>query len=365
MIINREHQLLTLDGSTYDKAQIKELVRSTDVNKSPEMSDLFSFLSRWFDESDTLTVQTSGSTGVPKKQLVSKVRMMQSARLTCEFLHLREGETALLCMNLRYIGAMMMVVRSLVCGLNLIVRPASGHPLKDLQQPIDFAAMVPLQVYNTLQSPDEREKLKGLRCLIIGGGTVDEQLEQMLSEFPNPIYSTYGMTETLSHIALRRLNGKETSSCYVPFNSVHLSLSADRTLVIDAPLVCEGTLVTNDIAQLYADGSFEILGRKDNVINSGGIKIQTELLEQQICKHLDQPFAITSVPDPKLGEAVVMLIVGAVDSQALLTLLSETLPTYHAPKHLILVDHIPLTETGKIDRAACKQIALQRQSLPR
>lgn len=361
MVLNREYQLLTLDGSTYNKAQIKELVRSTNVNKSPEMSDLFSFLSCWFDESDTLTVQTSGSTGVPKKQLVSKERMMQSARLTCDFLHLREGETALLCMNLRYIGAMMIVVRSLVCGLNLIVRPASGHPLKDLLQPIDFAAMVPLQVYNTLQSPDEREKLRALGRLIIGGGTVDEQLEQTLREFPNPIYSTYGMTETLSHIALRRLNGVEASSRYVPFNSVHLSLSAERTLVIDAPLVCNGTLVTNDIAQLYSDGTFEILGRKDNVINSGGIKIQTEQLEQQIRKHLDQPFAVTSIPNCKLGEEVVMLVTGAVDSQALLRLLTDALPAYYAPKQLILVDHIPLTETGKIDRAACKKMALQKQ----
>lgn len=361
MIINREDQLLTLNGSTYNKAQIKELVRSTKVNKSPEMSDLFTFLSYWFDESDTLIVQTSGSTGAPKKWKVRKDRMMQSARLTCEFLDLRRGDTALLCMNLRYIGAMMIVVRSLVCGLNLIVRPASGHPLKDVNQPIDFAAMVPLQVYNTLQSFDEKEKLIRVKCLIIGGGTVDERLQQALSDFPYPIYSTYGMTETLSHIALRRLNGSEASSRYVSFDSVCLSLSAEQTLVIDAPLVSDGVLVTNDIAHLYPDGTFEILGRKDNVINSGGIKIQIEQLEQQINKHFDLPFAVTSVPDCKLGEAVVMLIAGDVDIQALLRLFSDVLPAYHSPKYLITVDSIPLTETGKIDRAACKKMALEKQ----
>ena len=146
--------------------------------------------------------------------------------------------------------------------------------LADMKEPLRFAAMVPLQVYNTLQVPEEKERLKQTDILIIGGGAVDEALETEINHLPTAVYSTYGMTETLSHIALRRLNGASASEHYYPFPSVKVSLSAENTLIIDAPLVCDETLQTNDIARIYPDGSFMILGRKDNVINSGGINIE-------------------------------------------------------------------------------------------
>lgn len=142
---------------------------------------------------------------------------MQSARLTCEFLNLQPGDKALLCMNLRYIGAMMVVVRSLIAGLNLFVRPATGHPLADINESLKFAAMVPLQVYNTLQVSVEKERLQQTDILIIGGGAVDSALEAEIKRLPGAVYSTYGMTETLSHIALRRLNGASASEHYYPF----------------------------------------------------------------------------------------------------------------------------------------------------
>ena len=144
--------------------------------------------------------------------------------------------------------------------------------------------------------------------LIIGGGAIDAALEQEIRQMPNTVYSTYGMTETLSHVALRRLNGPEASPYYHPFPSVTLSLSPDNTLVIDAPLVCDERLVTNDVARLLPDGSFAIIGRKDNIINSGGIKIQIEEVEERLRPYLDLPYAITAAPDPRLGEAVVLLI---------------------------------------------------------
>ena len=221
----------------------------------------------------------------------------------------------MLCMNLRYIGAMMLVVRALVAGLDLIVRPASGHPLSDVKQPLRFAAMVPLQVYNTLRTPEEKERLKQTEILIIGGGAIDEALETEIKSLPGAVYSTYGMTETLSHIALRRLNGTAASERYYPFSSVNLSLSPENTLVIDAPLVCDGVLQTNDIARIYPDKGFIILGRKDNVINSGGIKIQAEEVEKLLRPFISVPFVITSVPDQRLGQAVTLLIEGRADTE--------------------------------------------------
>ncbi len=234
--------------------------------------------------------------------------------------------------------------------------------MADVDTPLRFAAMIPLQVYNTLQVPEERERLCRTDILIIGGGAIDHELEARIQELPIHVYSTYGMTETLSHIALRRLNGPDASPYYTPFPSVKLSLSADDTLVIDAPLVADETLVTNDVAELLPDGRFRILGRKDNIINSGGIKIQTESVEEALRPVISANFAITSVPDPKFGEAMVLLIVPTIGNELFRSLeekIFEILPKYQRPKHILRVEAIPLTGSGKIDRAACRKLAKQ------
>ncbi|RHR61389.1 AMP-binding protein [Parabacteroides sp. AF17-28] len=321
--------------------------------------DLDLFLSEWHNDSPVLEVQTSGSTGTPKRITVRKKQMENSARLTCDYLGLRQGDKALLCMPLRYIAGKMMVVRSLVAGLDLVVREPSGHPMQDVETPLRFAAMIPLQVYNTLQVPEERERLCRTDILIVGGGSIDRELEKEIQALPNQVYSTYGMTETLSHIALRRLNGPDSSPYYTPFPSVSLSLSADNTLVINAPLVTDETLVTNDVAELLPDGRFRILGRKDNIINSGGIKIQIESVEEALRPVISVNFAITSVPDPKFGEAVVLLIEETEPARKSLADALETIPKYQRPKHVLQVEAIPLTGSGKIDRATCRKLAIQ------
>lgn len=363
MIFDRQQQRLLLEGKEYAPEDIFRLVAEGAGNCPPALWDLYLFLNEWFDASPIITVHTSGSTGVPKELVVRKDRMMQSARLTCEFLNLQAGDTALLCMNLRYIGAMMMVVRSLVAGLNLVVRPASGHPLSDVEVSLKFAAMVPLQVYNTLRVPAERKRLEHTDILIIGGGAVDDSLEAELKTIPIAAYSTYGMTETLSHIALRRLNGEAASKCYYPFPSVELSLSAENTLIVKAPLICDDVLQTNDIACLCSDGGFTIAGRKDNVINSGGIKIQAEEMENRLQPFIPVPFAVTAVPDPCLGQALTLLIAGKPDIKELENKLQAVLETYYRPKHIFITELIPQTENGKIDRTGCRILAQQMNRL--
>ena len=319
------------------------------------------FIDEWNNDSAYVEVKTSGSTGEPKRMLVEKRRMLNSARITCDFLGLKPGDTALLCMSTDYIAGKMMVVRSIERGLRLVEVEPCGHPLADNYQlstinyQLNFAAMVPMQVYNSLQVPEEKERLMAIRHLIIGGGAIDEAMETELRTFPHAVWSTYGMTETLSHIALRRISGPEASEWYMPFPTVKLSTTNEGCLVIDAPEVCAQTLTTNDIVDLKSDGRFRIRGRKDNVICSGGIKIQIEEVEQTLKKYMRVPYIISKRKDEKFGEIMVLLTEG--DTAEAQTICEQVLPKYYQPKVYLHVNQIPLTETGKPARKKAEELA--------
>ncbi len=332
------------------------------------------FISEWNNDSDLLLVHTSGSTGEPKPLWVEKRRMEASARITCGFLGLKSGDTALLCMPLDYIAGKMVVVRALVAGLRLVCVPPSGNPLRGLSCAPVFAAMVPLQVYNSLCDPGEKRMLMQIRHLIIGGGAIDAAMEVVLKDFPNAVWSTYGMTETLSHIALRKVSGADASCWYVPFAGVDICTNDDGCLVIKAPAVCRETLITNDIAEIASDGRrFRILGRRDNVVVSGGVKIQIEEVERLLYGRIGVPFMITKRSDKKFGEVLVMLVETgqqnadsfsgrkeeerSVDCSAVAAICQENLPKYWCPKEYITVEKLPLTETGKPARREAERMA--------
>lgn len=408
------------------------------------MTDLQKFYEEWNNGQDLLLVHTSGSTGAPKPLWVEKRRMLNSARITCDFLGIKPGDTALLCLPLDYIAGKMMVVRSIERNLSLTSVTPDNHPMRSIIEQcrqngtapesvrITLAAMVPSQVYCSLQDAEERSMLMQIKHLIIGGGSIPSDLEQQLQHFPNGVWSTYGMTETLSHIALRRLNGTESDRWYTPFESVNISISTEEErkeeraeseeesgkseeesgksreerekrkerrakdeerrrgcLIIHAPQVCSHPLTTNDIAELHDDGRrFRIIGRKDNVICSGGIKIQAEEVEETLQQFIPYPIAITRMPDAKFGEIVVLLIGSEREEngkrkeqrekrkekretgkeqrgkskeeleEALKNAFSH-LHKYAIPKRIIYTESIPQTETGKTDRAKCLQLALQ------
>ena len=335
--------------------------------------------------------------------LVEKRRMLNSARITCDFLGLNPGDTALLCLPLDYIAGKMVVVRSIERSLNLVEVKPSNHPLaltgnKEtddvLERGVTFAAMIPSQVFSTLQVPEERDRLLRIKCLIIGGGAITPELQQALNELtcytssrhrttssaqpaPSPqgvgggaIFSTYGMTETLSHIALRPLNGEAATDWYTAFDSVTVTLDTDGCLTIDAPLVHDGILHTNDIAELHPDGRrFRIIGRKNNVICCGGIKLQIEKIEDALRPYIPHTFCITKRPDQKFGEVPVMLIAAPTShtqhpttntqqpTEDITSAINEHLDRYARPKAIIYVEDIPLTETGKISRKAAAILA--------
>lgn len=321
------------------------------------------FTSDFLSPSPFLEVKTSGSTGTPKQLLVEKSRMRASARMTCNFLNLSEGDSALLCMPLDYIAGKMMVVRAIERNLRLISMEPTGHPFKDIStrvqqegiEALAFAAIVPLQLHNTLLVPEEKDALMQIRHVIVGGGAISDEMEKQLRTFPNAIWSTYGMTETLSHVAMRRLSGEDATEWYTPMPGVNLSQDKDGCLIIDAPTLNPETLHTNDIVQLHENGTFRILGRRDNVICSGGVKLQIEEMERELAQYLSFPFVVTKAKDEKFGEIAVLLTEGSTtQAEAEIPELSNK---YFRPKKILHIDKLPQTETGKPARARAMEIA--------
>ncbi len=350
----RFHYDLLLEGRRYSPQELLKEAALVEEGDSSFRALLLSFLQEWYNDSSSMQIRTSGSTGVPKVISIRKEQMVNSARMTCSFLGLYPGECALLCMPLQYIGARMMVVRAMVWELDLWLAEPSGNPLSGKLTP-DFVAMTPMQVYNTLKNPGERARLEQVRNLLIGGSAVDPLLEKELSLFPGKIWSTYGMTETVSHIALRRVNGQKASPFYSPLSQVTLTLSSENTLVIHAPLVCDKVVVTNDIAEINSDGTFRILGRSDNVINSGGIKIRIEEVEERLKTLLDVPFLVTSAQDSRYGERLVLLVEQEITAKQL-EQFRERLPRYWIPGKIIVVEKLPLTENQKPDRTRARKM---------
>lgn len=321
-------------------------------------NDIDSFFKKWFDGSEFMEFSTSGSTGTPKRIFAKKSYMRVSALNTINFLGLQEGNTALLCLPVDYISGSMMLVRSLVGNLELYATNPSLNPFCNSSIPFDFVAMTTSQVVKTLENSRESELFRCSRNIIIGGSALDKSLEHKLKNIDTNIYSTYGMTETLSHIALRKLDKTSDSDWYKPLRGVNVSLSKDNTLVIDADSISDETIITNDIAEINADGNFRILGRLDNVINTGGVKVQIEDIERKLSSQTGINVVVTYVQDNVWGQKVVLLVKDdCLYLQNEIDIAIKFLPKHERPKHILFVENLPLTRTGKYDRTKARHIA--------
>ena len=326
-------------------------------DKSGILADLADFLEEWYADTPTMRLHTSGSTGIPSTIQAEKAAMLASARLSCQVFGLQHGQQALLCLPLRYVAGKMMVVRALAAGLHLLVREPSSTPLERVFTPVDFAAMVPMQAGKTLAQSGGAEALGRVRTLLLGGGFIDPTLEEKLQTLPCRVFASYGMTETLSHIALRRVNGAEASPAYTPLPGVTLTTDAEGALNISVPHLGIERLQTNDMVDLRADGSFMVLGRRDAVINSGGIKIQAEEIENTLQAAVNGITVLAlPAPHPELGECVALLWEGDKEAeQPLANACEQHLPKHHRPHHILKVN-IPRTESGKPAHAAAKEL---------
>lgn len=322
-------------------------------------AELGRFLTEFFSPGAAVTVHTSGSTGAPKAFAAEKSRMRASARATIAFLGLKPGCTNLLAMPLRFIAGKMVVVRSVECGLNLIPVEPCANPFLEHREAVDLCALTPMQAVTVLANPATSRFLLESRAVILGGGPVDEELTAKLQSAQGAVYASYGMTETLSHVALRRLNGPTADAGFRALPGVTISLSALNTLQIEAPAVAAQTLITHDRARFNPDGTFSLIGRLDNVINTGAVKIQIEEVEAKLKPFISGRFAVSARKSRLFGEEVVLVLEG---SPALLSALDfshmrQALGRFERPHWVVCTSELPLTGSGKPDRPAIRKAA--------
>ncbi|MBN2175699.1 MAG: AMP-binding protein, partial [Bacteroidales bacterium] len=309
----------------------------------------YDFVKDWISKDPEIKVKTSGSTGEPKMISLFKKQMIQSAFMTGEFLGLQIKQKALCCLPVEYIAGKMMVVRAFVLGLNLVKVKPSGNPLENINEDFDFAAMTPHQVFNILHSSEGEKKLNKIKNLIIGGADISFNLLQKIRQLKNNTFHTYGMTETITHVAMKKLTGTNPGACFNALPGVRFSTDEKNCLVIHAPHLSEKSIITNDIVDLVNASKFNYVGRYDNIINSGGIKISPELVENKLLPFLKCRFIISGIPDEKLGQRLVLVVEGAIEPPAVFDRIYQEakLDRYEIPKQIFHLNHFEETESGK------------------
>ncbi len=339
-----------------EKVLVDEFIQRN-YTTEPE-KELAGFLKEWNLKEDFIEVKTSGSTGTPKIIRLKKEFVAESAQRTLHSFQLKKNDRILHCLPIKYIAGKLMVVRALLGELNLhLVEPSTDFAFLKMER-FRFAAMVPNQVAKILKAESKPgELLESIEKLLIGGSAVPYFLEKRLQNLKTACYSSYAMTETATHIALRKINGADADGWYHCLEKVKVNLSAEGCLQIFMPGQTEQPLQTTDLAELKDEKTFRILGRSDNVIISGGIKFSPEQIEKKLEPFISEPFLISSLPHESLGEQLVLLVEGEKSDEyakRLQEICRQNLGRYEQPREILFVSEIPKTENGKPDRKCIK-----------
>jgi len=342
---------LTIHNHTYSQESLTGFcdskIRSIDTPIWEK--EVYGFILQWLDDSDSIIQYSSGTTGKSKMIRLQKLAMASSAESTCRIFNLTRGQTAALCLPMEYIAGKMMVVRSIVCGLNLYITEPKSKPVFHDIKKIDFCAMVPFQVTNTWPAKSD---LPPIGILIIGGAEISKDLESLVKDIPVEVYATYGMAETCSHIALRRINGQNPDKSYKALPDIKLDTDHRNCLVIKASYLPR-PVITNDQVHLEGNGRFRWIGRFDNLLNSGGIKVVPEEVESALADKTGIEFALIGLPDPKLGQRLVLVTEKnkeTISDDAIRTELSLLIPAKLMPKEIVRIEKFPRNTSFKVDR---------------
>ena len=343
---NINNKYLTLNGRVFFYKDIIEDPLSLFELRSDFEIHTILFCKSWLRGESAFKINTSGSTGKPKEIHISREQMIKSIQMTAKAFHLVKGDAILVNLNSEYIAGMMMLARGLYLDLQIDIVEPSANPLLSMDKTHDFYAFVPMQLQTIIEA-EKTGLLASAKAIIVGGAPITVYQEELFKKLPVAIYSTYGMTETCTHVAIRKLG--ETH--FTTLNGVKINSDDRDCLIIESPTSIKNPLITNDVVEITSPTTFIWKGRYDNIINSGGIKIQLEEVEKKInitLSALNQPiqFILSSIPDPKLGEKLILIA----DKHFDVNSVELTLEKYEIPKEYHYISNFPLTETGKIDR---------------
>ena len=339
---NKVHNKFKLKGFHYSYDELRDVAYSFIKEGEPYQIRIGEFLHDWTDSSESILVQTSGSTGAPKAIRVSKQHMVNSAIATGDFFKLQPGKRALHCLPTDFIAGKMMLVRAIILGLELDCIEPSATPIFRTDYRYDFCAMVPMQLQNSLKT------IGKIKLILVGGTAVSQSLQSTILGVKTRVFESYGMTETVSHIAIKALNGQNNSDQFNALNGITLSQDSRSCLVIEAPQLSHKKVITNDMVQLLSPTQFRFLGRIDNVINSGGVKLFPEQIEFKLASQINRPFFIASKKDEVLGEKLILIVEGHVKDLDLSSF--QNLDKFEFPKSVYFLPHFVRTKTNKINR---------------
>jgi O-succinylbenzoic acid--CoA ligase len=342
----------TLNGIQFESvAELVQFAKELELEGDEHELSIGKFIQKWLNDEDSITVKTSGATGKSKKIRLKKEWMIHSAKATGVYFKLGGKTLALLCLPANFIAGKMMLVRAMVLGWDLHVVAPEKDALTQYDNDYDFVAMVPYQVLHSIDA------LSKVKKMIIGGGPVSKELEAKLQDVGTEVFGTYGMTETCTHVAIRRINGPARSAVYSALPNVKFSTDDRSCLVITAPEILDEPVVTNDVVELISPSSFIWIGRADNMINTGGVKLFPERIEEKLSEYIKLPFIITSEKDSELGERVVLIFENREGAEIPnYSLAFSSLDKFERPKKVYTISRFPYTETGKIKRADVLQV---------
>ncbi|WP_456440898.1 AMP-binding protein [Psychroserpens sp.] len=340
---DKVHLKFKLNGTSFNHDELKEVAYSL-VKEGQSFGKVAGdFLLDWLDSKDYILVNTSGTTGLPKKIRLDKKSIVNSAIMTGGFFDIYPGDKALHCLPSRYISGKMMLVRAMILGLELDMVAPTLYPAYDDQKHYDFVAMIPLQLKNSIN------RLENIKTLIVGGASVSKSLINDVQSLKVNVYETFGMTETISHIAVKKLNHNSTNmTAFEALPNISISKDDKDCLVIDAPKLCSEAIVTNDLIDLINEKQFEIIGRYDNMINSGGVKVFPELIEMKLQDLIEKRFFIASEEDNDFGQKVILVIED--DCADFNKDVFSQLQKHEIPKAVYNTPKFFETETGKLQR---------------
>lgn len=337
------HNCFKINGHHYPFDKLLGVAYSYIKEGRPHEKALGDFLLDWIDSETNITLKTSGSTGLAKSITYSKQAMVNSALVTGNYFGIEAGNSLLHCLSANFIAGKMMLIRSIVLGLELDIVSPTGNVLAENNKEYDFVAMVPMQVERSMA------QLNQIKTLLIGGVAPSNHLLEKLKGKKTNSYITYGMTETLTHIALQ--NVKDENSVFTVLPNVNITTDSRGCLNIKVPYLTNEVIVTNDLVSIKDTKNFTLLGRIDNVINTGGVKVVPEIIEQKIDLLIDKPFFIGALPDDKLGQKVVLVLEATENKNYLETIIeSKKLTSFEQPKEIYCLKEFIYTESKKIKR---------------